>query len=136
MPTFEDANGVTWLIRTTSTQVNTGTPTEKFVAAIDDGSARDYSGNQFPLDDEDTFPAGVKITWPANGNPILRGPGNGEAAIKAFAGRDTSKKALAVLVKPDKDKPSAIPWWVWVLGFYAGYRVIRKKTSGSRYAGG
>jgi hypothetical protein len=132
MPTFDDANGVTWLIRTTSTQINTGSPTTKFVAAVDDTSTRDYSGNQFPLSDEDTFPAGTVITWPANGNPILRGAGDGEAAIKAFAARENSKKAIAIVVKPDKDKDKAgtVPWWMVVLAFYAGYRVIKKQTSG------
>lgn len=133
MPSFDDANGVTWDIRTTSVQVGTQTPAAKFVAAIADSSPRDYSNNQFSLDDEDTFPDGVKITWPAGGNPILRGPGNGEAAIKSFASRQA--RAIAIRVGGAADKKDGMPWWAWVALFYAGYRVIKKATGGKRYAG-
>lgn len=133
MPTFEDANGVSWDIRTTSAQIGTQPPIERFTAAVREDSPRDYSANQFSLDDEETTPAGTFVTWPANGNPILRGRGTGEDAIKSFASRNTTRVALRV--GGSADKKSNIPWWAWLALFYGGYRVIKKATGGKRYAG-
>jgi len=87
MARFTDDNGVTWDIKTTSTKIDNAPAVGVFFAGVADNSSADYSGNEFPLADEDTFPAGTKITWPALGNPILRGPGDGVDAIKLFAAR-------------------------------------------------
>jgi len=99
---FEDINQVHWTIRTTSARVGTDPASVTFVAGIRPDSQRDYSANEFPIDDEETFTSGVRLTWPAGGNPILKGPGDGIAAIKAFA--ETQKKAglrnVALKVSP------------------------------------
>lgn len=94
MGKLTDENGVKWDIRTTSVQAGGAPATHTWFAGIDDSSERDYSGNQFALNDEETFDGAggttTKITWPSNGNPILRGPGNDDAAltsVRAFAKR-------------------------------------------------
>ena len=91
MAKFIDENKATWDVKTTSVQTDSNPSTDAYVATIDnDVTELDYSGNQFPLNDSDTFPAGTKITWPANGNPQLRGKGGEKeavTAIRAFAAR-------------------------------------------------
>jgi hypothetical protein len=103
MPKQTDENGITWDIKTTIVQVGTKPPEASWFAAVDDDSPRAYTGNQFPIDDEETFaPSGTdaRLTWPAQGNPILRGKGNVDdatATIKLFAAR--SKNAISLRVR-------------------------------------
>jgi hypothetical protein len=85
MARFEDQNGVTWDIKTTTTTVDPGQTTGKFVAVIADDSAKDYTGNTSNRDFETT---NNHIVWSANGNPIIDGPGGDNAAliaVKQFA---------------------------------------------------
>lgn len=99
MADFTDDNQVTWNIRTTSVRLDDKAPKSKWFAVVSDDSKKDYSGNQFPLDESETFP-GVEttITWPAGGNPFVQGQG-GEAEalafVKAFAAREGAKQPPA-----------------------------------------
>lgn len=103
MPKLTDENGIIWDIRTTLVTVDPGNPDASWFAAVDDASPRDYSGNKFPLQDSDTFgPPGAdpKITWPANGNPVIRGKGNEDdaaATIKLFATRNKGRTDVIAL---------------------------------------
>ena len=90
MGKLTDENNIKWDIRTTSVQTGSDPAKHSYFAAVDESSERDYSGNQFPLDDDETVPTGTRITWPAGGNPILRGTGDEESgirAVRAFAAR-------------------------------------------------
>lgn len=116
MPKVTDENKVTWDIRTTNVAVDNNSPrTASWFAAVDDVTAVDYSGNQFPLKDED-FNFGnqvAKLTWPGGGNPIIRGDGNvadATVAVKAFAQRQrvaaqqnpaADTRAIRVTASPD-----------------------------------
>lgn len=102
MPKFTDDNGITWDIRTSIVQVGKQDPAASWFAGVDDDSERAYTGNAFPIDDEETFspPATeARLTWPAQGNPILRGKGNEDdatATIKLFAARQKAAVSLRV----------------------------------------
>lgn len=114
MAKFTDDNGITWDIKTTSTQVGNSPPGSVYFAGVDDSSKRDYTGNQFPQVDEDTFPAGTKISWPKDGNPILRGAGASDealAAIKAFAARQKAAGLtnVGIRVTSSPDAGSVMP---------------------------
>lgn len=109
MGKLTDENGVKWDIRTTSVTVGPDPAKNSYFAAIDDSSERDYSGNQFPLDDDDTFPTGTKITWPAGGNPILRGAGSDDAAItavRAFAARQKQAGLRNIALRVTATRPA------------------------------
>ena len=109
MGKLTDENGVKWDIRTTSVTVGPDQAKNSYFAAIDDSSERDYSGNQFPLDDDDTFPTGTKITWPAGGNPILRGAGSDDAAItavRAFAARQKQAGLRNIALRVTATRPA------------------------------
>lgn len=111
MGKFTDENGIKWDIRTTSVQAGNAAAKHTWFAAVDDTTERDYSGNQFALDDEETFDGAggttTRITWPKDGNPLLRGPGGDDAAlasVRAFASRQKAgglkNVALRVTGKP------------------------------------
>lgn len=118
-----DENKATWDIRTTSLEVNNSPKTASWFAAINDVTAVDYSGNQFPLKDEDFPFAGqvAKLTWPGGGNPILRGDGNvndATTAIKEFAARQRAgaannpaqdTRAIRVTATPPSSANSLLP---------------------------
>lgn len=116
MAKFIDVNKATWDVRTTSVQTDNDPAKGSYVATIDnDVTELDYSGNQFALQDSDTLPAGTKITWPANGNPMLKGNG-GEAqalaAIRAFAARLKSgnlAKVAVIKVRASPPPKDAVP---------------------------
>jgi hypothetical protein len=105
---FTDENKATWDIKTTEVQVDNKPAKGSYVATVDaDDTELDYSGNQFPQQDQDTFPAGTKITWPANGNPMLRGNGGEKealAAIRSFASRLRAGNLAKVAVIKVKGK--------------------------------
>lgn len=113
MPKFVDENGIRWDIKTTSVQVAKDTPTGTWFAGVDDASERDYSGNQFALDDEATFDGQggqtTRITWPTGGNPILRGPGKEDASlasIRAFAARQKAGGMKNVALRASASPPN------------------------------
>jgi hypothetical protein len=113
MPKFTDENQVLWDIKTTTIQKGTDPTTSTWFAGIDDGATRDYSGNTFNRE-FDTFDArggqDNKVTWPASGNPILRGPGGNDdalAGIRRFAAQEKREGlktiALRVTASPGTD---------------------------------
>lgn len=113
MAKFTDENGIKWDIRTTTVQVGPSTPKGTWFAAIDDATERDYSGNQFALNEDETFDGQggqtTVITWPKDGNPILRGPGNEDAAlasVRAFAARQKAAKLVNVALRVQSSPPN------------------------------
>lgn len=133
MAKHDDANGVTWDIKTTSVQIDQGTPTESYAATVDDDSSASYVNNRVAVDEE-TIPATVHLVWPAKGLPILTGKTASvtpEAAIDSFAARN----AFSLVQGKPKPSSSGLPFLAWVAIVYVGYRVIKKATSGRGYRG-